>query len=214
MLLSKDILRLLSPLFFLHQPQFKRLSFERWTPVPPPPPPREEEARAHFPNRAASNQAYKILSQHCLQLLLIRMTVIPRRNWENWSLDCCFGGGDTVGVNRQPRPQGVAKKPWGRGLVNRVYYRKCLSLYSLFPLLPGQFSYLCWRFGFSVLVICTLDARGELESKCVPPTFDILKFKHDSLGFRDKISNFSQLDCFAIPRRDLSTKKTKPNIGK
>ena len=31
-------------------------------------------------------------------------------------------------------------------------------------------------------------------------------------GFRDKIANFSRLYCPEIPRRDLSTKKTKPNI--
>ena len=29
-------------------------------------------------------------------------------------------------------------------------------------------------------------------------------------GFRDQIANFSRLHCLAIPRRDLSTKKTKP----
>ena len=34
------------------------------------------------------------------------------------------------------------------------------------------------------------------------------------LGFRDKPANFSRLHCLAIPRRDLSTKKTKPNIEK
>ena len=33
-------------------------------------------------------------------------------------------------------------------------------------------------------------------------------------GFRDKIANFLRLHCLAIPRRDLSTKKTKPNIEK
>ena len=33
-------------------------------------------------------------------------------------------------------------------------------------------------------------------------------------GFRVKIANFSQLHCLAIPRRDLNTKKTKPNIEK
>ena len=31
-------------------------------------------------------------------------------------------------------------------------------------------------------------------------------------GFRVKIANFSRLRCLAIPKRDLSTKKTKPNI--
>ena len=31
-------------------------------------------------------------------------------------------------------------------------------------------------------------------------------------GFMDKIANISRLHCLAIPRRDLSTKKTKPNI--
>ena len=31
-------------------------------------------------------------------------------------------------------------------------------------------------------------------------------------GLRDKIANFLRLHCLAIPRRDLSTKKTKPNI--
>ena len=33
-------------------------------------------------------------------------------------------------------------------------------------------------------------------------------------GFRGKIANFSRLHCLAIPRRELSTKKTKPNIEK
>ena len=33
-------------------------------------------------------------------------------------------------------------------------------------------------------------------------------------GFRVKIANFSQLHCLAIPIRDLSTKKTKPNTEK
>ena len=33
-------------------------------------------------------------------------------------------------------------------------------------------------------------------------------------GFRVKIANFLWLCCLAIPRRDLSTKKTKPNIEK
>ena len=33
-------------------------------------------------------------------------------------------------------------------------------------------------------------------------------------GFRVKIANFSRLYCFAIPRRDLSTKETKPIIEK
>ena len=31
-------------------------------------------------------------------------------------------------------------------------------------------------------------------------------------GFREKIANFSRLHCLAVPRRDLSTIKTKPNI--
>ena len=34
------------------------------------------------------------------------------------------------------------------------------------------------------------------------------------LDFRDKIANVSRLHCLAIPRRDLGTKKTKPNIEK
>ena len=33
-------------------------------------------------------------------------------------------------------------------------------------------------------------------------------------GFRDKIANFSRPHCLIIPRRDLITKKTKPNIKK
>ena len=33
-------------------------------------------------------------------------------------------------------------------------------------------------------------------------------------GFRVKIANFSRLHCLASPRRDLSTKKTKPNKEK
>ena len=33
-------------------------------------------------------------------------------------------------------------------------------------------------------------------------------------GLRFKIANFSPLHCLAIPRRDLSTKKTKPNREK
>ena len=31
-------------------------------------------------------------------------------------------------------------------------------------------------------------------------------------GFRDKITNFSQLHCLAFPRRDLSTKKPKQYV--
>ena len=31
-------------------------------------------------------------------------------------------------------------------------------------------------------------------------------------GFRDKIANFWQRHCLAIPRGDLGAKKTKPNI--
>ena len=31
-------------------------------------------------------------------------------------------------------------------------------------------------------------------------------------GFRVRIANFSRLHCFAIPRSELSTKKTKPHI--
>ena len=34
------------------------------------------------------------------------------------------------------------------------------------------------------------------------------------LSFRDKIPNFSLLHCLAVLKRDLSTKKTKPNIEK
>ena len=33
-------------------------------------------------------------------------------------------------------------------------------------------------------------------------------------GFKVKNANFSRLHCLANPRRDLSTKKTKPNIEK
>ena len=33
-------------------------------------------------------------------------------------------------------------------------------------------------------------------------------------GFRVKIANFSRLRCLAIPRRDLGSKKTKPDIEK
>ena len=33
-------------------------------------------------------------------------------------------------------------------------------------------------------------------------------------GFRSKIANFSRLHCLVIARRELSTKKTKPNIEK
>ena len=33
-------------------------------------------------------------------------------------------------------------------------------------------------------------------------------------GFRGKIANFSRLHCLVVLRRDLSTKKTKPNIEK
>ena len=42
--------------------------------------------------------------------------------------------------------------------------------------------------------------------------FFVLKF---FLGIaRQKIANFPRLHCLAIPRKDLSTKKTKPNIEK
>ena len=33
-------------------------------------------------------------------------------------------------------------------------------------------------------------------------------------GFRVKIANFSRLHCLAIPKRDLNSKKSKPNIEK
>ena len=33
-------------------------------------------------------------------------------------------------------------------------------------------------------------------------------------GFRVKIANFPRLYCLSIPKRDLNTKKTKPNIEK
>ena len=46
-----------------------------------------------------------------------------------------------------------------------------------------------------------VEASGTYPTK-VPP------------GFTVKIANFSQLHCLAIPRRDLNTKKTKPNIEK
>ena len=36
----------------------------------------------------------------------------------------------------------------------------------------------------------------------------------EKVGRYIKITNFSRLHCLAIPRRDLSTKKTKPNIEK
>ena len=76
-----------------------------------------------------------------------------------------------MGINRQPRPEGVAKKPWGRGMVNRVYYGKCRSLDSLFqyyyqdnsPTCAGVLVSLTLLFAFT-----TLDARREMESKCAP----------------------------------------------
>ena len=43
------------------------------------------------------------------------------------------------------------------------------------------------------------------------PNILILKWLR---SFRVKIANFSRLHCLAIPKRDLSTKKTKPNIEK
>ena len=33
-------------------------------------------------------------------------------------------------------------------------------------------------------------------------------------GLRVKIANFLRLHCLAIPKRDLNTKNTKPNIAK
>ena len=33
-------------------------------------------------------------------------------------------------------------------------------------------------------------------------------------GFRDRMANFSRLHCLQIPRRDLNTKKTEPNMEK
>ena len=42
----------------------------------------------------------------------------------------------------------------------------------------------------------------------------ILTWLRGLAKFRVKIANFSRLHCLAIPRKELSTKKTKPNIEK
>ena len=45
-----------------------------------------------------------------------------------------------------------------------------------------------------------------------PLLFNILEFCHDSEALGLKLQILPRLHCVAIPRRDLSTKKTKPNI--
>jgi len=75
-----------------------------------------------------------------------------------------------VGVNRHPRSKHVAKKPWRRGLVKRVYYRKCRSLDSLFHYYQDN-SPTCAGVLVSVSLLfasATVDARKELDPKCVP----------------------------------------------
>ena len=42
--------------------------------------------------------------------------------------------------------------------------------------------------------------------------FRYIKIVTSLRGFRVKIANLSRLRCLAIPKRNLSTKKTKPNI--
>ena len=44
--------------------------------------------------------------------------------------------------------------------------------------------------------------------------FDMSKILTRLRSFGVKMANFSRLHCLAIPRRDLSTKKTTPNIEK
>ena len=72
-------------------------------------------------------------------------------------------------------------------------------------------------------------ARREIEPQCVLQLFlgsllgtrrwPIAHFRYMKIptwlrGFRVKIANFSTLHCLVIPKRDLSTKKTKPNVEK
>ena len=61
-------------------------------------------------------------------------------------------------------------------------------------------------------LVCVLSMY--LLSLCA---FSITHFRYITIltwlrGFRVKVAKFLRLHCLAIPRRDLKTKKTKPNI--
>ena len=57
------------------------------------------------------------------------------------------------------------------------------------------------------------DTYSDNNNRTIAYVWDI-KIRTWLRGFRVKIANFSRLRCLAIPRRDLGTKKTKPNIEK
>ena len=69
---------------------------------------------------------------------------------------------------------------------------------------------------------CMFLKKNNLLKTWLNPVLKLIIFKGTglwcskilTLSLRDTIANFSRLHCLAIPRRDLSTKKTKPNIEK
>ena len=93
-------------------------------------------------------------------------------------------------------------RKWTNRLSSRFFWKSswhlssCIS-YTLTIILSSQLVFACsqifGRFFFSIAHIRFIKILTWLRS------------------FREKIANFSPLDCLAIPRRDLSTKKTKQN---
>ena len=60
-----------------------------------------------------------------------------------------------------------------------------------------------------------MDRRVTPPKRVTSPTWGPPPPSKQALrGFGVKIANFSRLHCLAIPKRDLSTKKTKPKIEK
>ena len=72
---------------------------------------------------------------------------------------------------------------------------------------------LCYHF-FVILewILCDNDVKTVLAIAYVRVCY--IKISTWLRGFWVKIANFSRLHCLAILRRDLNTKKTKPNIEK
>ena len=87
---------------------------------------------------------------------------------------------------------------------------------------------LLWQWKLQLLLSCGYfffgggGGRGKRKLPWLFACFKIEKIAHvwyikiltRLQGFSDKIANFSRLHCLAISRRDLSTKRPKPNIKK
>ena len=82
----------------------------------------------------------------------------------------------------------------------------CLAVVSVIVTRDAPVIY--WPIFFLVLYIATVpEVFAKVNSFQFPSCCRIR-------GFRFKTANFSRLHCLAIPKRDLSTKKTKPNKEK